>query len=278
MSTLPHTLSTESTVPLDRAIFKLTGPDAAKYLNGQISQDISLATETIAPYSITATFKGKLEADFFIRLYKGEIIIDTTLELRETLFNRLDRYIIADDCELTDITDQLTLHHTFNPKIENGWQINRFGQPGTDSLEPQPNTTLITHEEIEKVRITHLIPKWGAELTPDTLPAEASVETRAISFTKGCYTGQEVISRMKSAGKTNKHLILLKLDSPIKPRTPLLTETSTIEKPSAIITSTCTIENTHYALAYRTRKHQETNTFQSPTGTTATTIKQPNQK
>lgn len=268
----PYTLPQTATIPLNRAIFTLTGPDAKKFLNGQISQDINLATEKNAAYSIAANFKGKLEADFYIRLHNGEILIDTAPELQETLFNRLDRYIIADDCELTDITTQLTLHHTLNPNIENGWQTNRYGQPGTDTLEQPPNTTSTTEAEIEKVRITHLIPKWGHELTPGTLPAEASIEPRAISYTKGCYTGQEVISRMKSAGKTNKHLILLTLESPTENGTPLLTENSTPEKPAATITSTCTIDSQNIALAYRTRKHQETTTFTYGENHTATEL------
>lgn len=256
----PFTLPTDSTAVLDRAIFKLTGADAQRYLNGQCSQDVSLATDSTAVYAVVTNFKGKMDGDCYLRRHEGDIFIDAPAALREDLFMRLDRYIIADDAELTDVTDSFDIVHAFS---ENGtWSVNRFGQDGSDSLVAKGSTTgSLNSEELEKARISHAIPAWGSELDNDTLPPEAGLEERAISYTKGCYTGQEVISRMKSAGKTNRHLVLLSLEKELPVGSPLLCEGATEEKPAGVITSTCEIDGKQIALAYRKRKFQDVTNF-----------------
>lgn len=263
---IPFSLTPGSYIRLDRAIFKLSGPDARQYLNGQISQDISLAAEDNAVYAIVANFKGKLEGDLYVRQYGDDILIDCHPSLREDLFMRLDRYIIADDAELSDVTDELQFIHIIEPGEEalDGWKCMRFGQQGIDVLsidEIGLSGEEISAEDAERARITHMIPQWGSELDNETLPPEAGLEARAISYTKGCYTGQEVISRMKSAGKTNRHLVLLEIDAKVEVGTPLITGDATADKPAGTVTSICEIQGAHIALAYRKRKYQDSSTF-----------------
>ena len=258
-----YSLPKGSTILLNRAIFKLIGSDAIRYLNGQCTQDVKLASTSQALYALVTNFKGKLDGDCFIRLHQNTLLIDTPIELREELFMRLDRYIIADDAQLIDITDELELVHTINPDSENSWSINRFGQDGSEHLIPKGSFEgeSLDPIEVEKARISHAIPLWGAELDNTTLPPDAGLEARAISYTKGCYTGQEVISRMRSAGKTNRHLVLLEIDKPVPTGTQLLCPGATEEKPAGSITSCVIIDGKQIALAYRKRKHQETSRF-----------------
>jgi folate-binding protein YgfZ len=260
---LPYTLPEGSKIVLDRAIFKLTGADAQRYLNGQCTQDVALASDTEAVYALVTNFKGKLDGECYIRRYESDILIDCPLELREDLFMRLDRYIIADDAELTDITDTYDIIHTIGSSPENSWSCNRVGQAGYDYLVDKGSSSenSISNTDWEKARISHAVPVWGAELNNDVLPPEAGLESRAISYTKGCYTGQEVISRMRSAGKTNRHLVLLEIDQAVAPTTSLLCEGSSAEKPAGNITSICEIDGKQIALAYRKRKYQDTNNF-----------------
>ena len=180
---------------------------------------------------------------------------------------RLDRYIIADDAELSDITDSFDILHTIEGKIKNSWSTQRFGQNGVDQLLAKGTAvdTTLDAEEIKKSRISHKVPAWGAELDNETLPPEAALEQRAISYTKGCYTGQEVISRMRSAGKTNRHLVLLELECPMPIGSALLCEGATEEKPAGTITSICEIDGKQIALAYRKRKFQDQTAFTNAT-------------
>ena len=260
----------------DRAILKLTGADAKRYLNGQISQDVSLASESEVVYSIVANFKGKLEGDLFVRIHQGDILIDTTSAQRESLFQRLDKYLIADDAELIDVSDQFRLYHHIGEVSEAYsaplWTCNRLGIDGFDLLIERHKSTLTTlnSSDYEQLRIRNAIPAWGSELTESTLPAEAGLEARAISYTKGCYTGQEIISRMKSAGKTNKHLVPMLIDREISPPSDLHLPGETDARPSATLTSICQIDQRWIGLGFRTRKALAHSTFTSAGGAKVT--------
>ena len=81
--------------------------------------------------------------------------------------------------------------------------------PGRDSWAALPADTpaaTLAGAELELLRLEHAIPMWGAELTPATLPQEARIEDRAVDFSKGCYIGQEVISRLRSVGRVTREL------------------------------------------------------------------------
>ena len=262
----------------NRAIFRVTGSDAERYLNGQVSQDVRLATESTAVYSIVANFKGKLEGDFFVRRHQGDLLIDTCESQRESLFVRLDKYLIADDAEIIDVSEQLNLFHVIGESEHeisgSSWQCNRYGVMGTDYLllssEDIPEAD--ENSEFEQIRISNRIPLWGKELDGNTLPPEAGLEDRAVSYTKGCYTGQEVISRMKSAGKTNRHLV--GFSSEVEIKTPLNVSIAVGDegKPAAIVTSACKIDDKWIGLGYRTRKAESVTEFFDADGNVITVI------
>ena len=277
MSIIPIHLPTEAIRDLsDRAIFRVTGADAERYLNGQVSQDVRLATEENAVYSIVANFKGKLEGDCYIRRHDGDIWLDTCASQRESLFARLDRYLIADDAEIIDETGNYKLYHQIGVITHDFpyWECNRYGEPGRDYLTPVTENLPLTFKdtEWECLRITNMIPRWGYELTGDVLPPEAKLEERAISYTKGCYTGQEVISRMKSAGKTNRHLVQFEFDQEIEIPCELYISSDAEGKAGAEITSACEVEGKWIGLGYRTRKAEGSSVFYDSCGNSVTVI------
>ncbi|MFT5468670.1 MAG: folate-binding protein YgfZ [Verrucomicrobiales bacterium] len=206
----------------DRTKLRLSGGDRVRYLNGQVSNQVEKATVESAIYACVTTAKGKMEADIFISVMpEGDaFLIDGPAELREQLLARLDRYIIADDCELTDATDDFELVHLLGnpPAIEGAWSraVNRFGIEAADVLAPagtglieKLSTRAVTPERLEELRIANGVAQWGAELSNVVLPQEARLQDRAIDFQKGCYVGQETISRIKSVGQVNRELVTL---------------------------------------------------------------------
>jgi folate-binding protein YgfZ len=207
----------------DRAKFRFTGQDRVRFLNGQLTNDIlSLRPgSTICACALTA--KGKLCADLFVAAAEAIHYVDADSALRESLAARLEKYIIADDVALEDVTEEFGLFHLMDGESPlplegiNFFQSesNRFAMPGVDLWFPAQQSALIRErlnqvpidvEAVENLRIEQGIPRWGNELSESVLPNEAGLETRAISFTKGCYLGQEVISRIKSLGHVNRHL------------------------------------------------------------------------
>ena len=198
-----------------RAKFRLTGADRVRYLNGQVTNDVRKASKEAALHACVVNAKGRIEAEVFIHVSPdGEaLLLDADEGLRETLAARLDRYIVADDVTLEDVTDQWSILHLFGPSAEaksgsNGWlQASRLGTKGIEIWSPLsgetvvlPSTPLIP-DEAEELRILRGIPRWPNELNGDAFPQEAGLETEVMDFAKGCYIGQEVLSRIKLTGK-----------------------------------------------------------------------------
>jgi folate-binding protein YgfZ len=139
----------------------------------------------------------------------------------------LTRYLIADDVETADLTGSYELIHLIGPVPAPPAGViaregNRYGVPGTDWWVPAgrecaipQDVTLLAGDELEAFRIANGVPLWGSELVEGILPPEAGLDLTDISYRKGCYIGQEVISRIKSAGKVNKRLVRLQFDGSI---------------------------------------------------------------
>lgn len=212
-----------------RSKFRVMGRDSLRFLNGQLTNDLRQVRTGETIYACALTAKGKLSGDLYVIAADGGFLLDWEAALRENLATRLERYIIADDVALEDITDQFGLLHLFGHAVPGEMprevivaRSNRFGEPGHDLFFPvQLATELrsrlgmepLTPEQAEELRIERGIPRWGSELTEDVIPVEAGLGDRAISYTKGCYVGQEIISRIKSVGHVNRclrGLVLLK--------------------------------------------------------------------
>jgi folate-binding protein YgfZ len=225
----------------DRAKFLVSGPDAQRYLNGQLTNDVAGLRIGDTCYALVCNHKGKLEADVCVSVSADGFRLDADGSLREALEARLGKYIVADDCQISDITDEWALFHELPGSPERGpdphaaaggnagapvatataepttpgshtFMNFRFGVAGRDlwlpAGSPLPEATA-SREWLDLRRIERGIPVWGSELTPDVLPQEAGLESRAIDFNKGCYIGQEVISRIKSVGHVNRRLVPL---------------------------------------------------------------------
>jgi folate-binding protein YgfZ len=206
-----------------RVKLRITGADAFRYLNGQISNDLRKAASNLAIQAAVLSAKGKMNADVFVSLEQDSFVIDGDPEVWEELPARIERYIIADDVQVEDMTDRFAIFHATRnltgtlSRPGRTVQANRFGCPGWDiwveraeagPVRDELAATLGSCEEecAEIFRIERGIPRWGRELTNEIIPTEANLEAAAIDYGKGCYIGQEVISRIKMSGQTNKRL------------------------------------------------------------------------
>ena len=206
-----------------RAKLRMTGADRVRFLNGQISNDVRKAQPDVAIRACVLNAKGKINADVMIVSDGDSLLIDAEPDAREQLAARLERYIIADDVQIEDVTDSFALFHITGPSTPALAGANaiakaeRFGTPGVDMWLPREKYEAALQglsmslpscdaDCAELLRIERGIPRWGRELTDEIIPTEANLEASAIDYAKGCYIGQEVISRMKMSGQTNKRL------------------------------------------------------------------------
>jgi len=214
-------------LPGPRTLLRLNGPDRLRFLNGQVTQDVKKLLPGHAVRSAIITSKGRLEADLHIAATSDSLLIETDFILRQSLHTRLEKFIVADDVTIEDISQSYNLAHflslssppTDAPKDSFFFQSSRFREPGLDLWLPstspyQPASSPLP--DWEPLRIARGLPLWGIDVGPDTLPPEAGFESDAISSTKGCYIGQEVISRLRSVGHVNRHLCVLATANPPK--------------------------------------------------------------
>jgi len=191
----------------DRIRFELRGPDAVRYLNGQVSIDIPRLSLGKAHPACLLTAKGKLCAPLQIWRTDDSLVVEGPAELGENIQARLERYIIADNVEILPLPLPQPLYHIVSSNLPTGGlAIDRIGFPGVDAMEMPGGLPHFSNEEIELLRILRGVPLWGRELSEDTLPQEARLEECGVDFDKGCYVGQETISRLKSVGRVNKRL------------------------------------------------------------------------
>jgi folate-binding protein YgfZ len=248
-----------SLAPETRTLLAFRGPDAERYLNGQLTQDVRDLGETALPACVTDA-KGKLQA--FVHVFRGadgSPWVEGPAEQREELEARLGRYLIADDAEIHDISADWQLVHVVDtldaPAFDGGFvrHTRRIGLDGFDLWLPTggtlPELEIVTEAEAETRRIQTKLPKWGADLTPGILPPEAGLDRTAICYHKGCYIGQEVLSRLKTVGKVNRRLAALLVEPETEPGSALELD----GKPAGKLTSIAPWPNEsglHAALGY----------------------------
>lgn len=218
----------------NRAKWEISGSDRLRYLNGQVTNDAGKAKADTAIYACVTNAKGKIEGDVFIHAVPANeaLSLDAEPELHESLRTRLERYIVADDVTIHDVTPDWNLWHFFGETVkvaeafelpENGRKVkaNRLGGEGLDIWLPASaevarliaDVPVLSEPEMETLRILAAVPRFPHELNNDVFPPEAGLQERAMDFSKGCYIGQEVLSRIKTTGKMPGTLVKVVMKS-----------------------------------------------------------------
>jgi tRNA-modifying protein YgfZ len=251
----------------ERAKFRISGADRLRFLNGQITNDLRKASETSAIEACVLNAKGKMDGHLFVSASGECFFVDAEPDLQEPLKVRLERYVISDDAQINDVTGEFSLFHVLShqsPIVDCGRivSVRRFAEPGWDIwAETAQHDALLQQlssvftpcdsHAAELMRIEQGIPFWGRELTNEIIPIEANLEQRTIDYQKGCYIGQEVISRMKMSGQTNKRLCgLISLNGVPLQRGMKLASPSDMAKEVGWITSATRRETQEIALGY----------------------------
>jgi folate-binding protein YgfZ len=191
------------------------GPDAGEYLQRMVSNDV-LAGESCQALLLTA--KARVIAPLVVwRRADDDFLLLTEPELGEVVRADLTRMRFAAKCEIALEEHTSTLVFGGSEGIAN----TDYGRPAVEVLDKNIEPTL-DDTDLERLRIEAGTPRFGHELDDRVLPAETGLVERAVSFTKGCYPGQEPIARQHHRGKVNRRLRVLDLDGgPAEPETPV---------------------------------------------------------
>jgi folate-binding protein YgfZ len=186
---------------LPRAFLRVAGPDAADYLQRMVSNDVEALSDGDACDALLLTAKARVIAPLrIIRRATDDFLLLTEPELGETVRTELVRMRFAAKTEI-------------EPEEHESWLV--LG--GEEVVDQRPPGDEVTEEELERWRIESGIPRWGREIDDRILPAEAGLDETHISFSKGCYPGQEPIARQRYRGKVNKKLRVLEIEGNAEP-------------------------------------------------------------
>mgnify|MGYP000017528481 CR=1 FL=1 len=231
----------------DRGRLALTGEDRKAFLNGQVTNDIEALEPGQGVYAAFLTPKGKMLGDVRVLDAGDELLLDTERVALQALFDLVRRFSIGHRVELhkrTLETGLLSLigpaegpEHSHREDTIAGRPVRRIATDvGVDILCLAQDTEAVrevliadgaramTEAEAEVVRVEHGRPRYGIDLDDSVIPQEAGLNERAVSFTKGCYVGQETVARLFYKGKPNRHLRGVRLPELVAPGTPLTLE------------------------------------------------------
>jgi folate-binding protein YgfZ len=183
----------------------VTGPDAGDLLQRVVSNDVLAAD---ACEALLLTPKGRVIAPLVVwRRGDEDFLLLTEPELGATVRDQLRRARFASRCEIE--LEEHTSAILFGGA--EGIPTRDYGVPAVEVLDAVDDAAP-PDEELERLRILARTPRWGREIDEGILPAEAGLDERAVSFTKGCYPGQEPLARLKNRGHVNRTLRVLELD------------------------------------------------------------------
>jgi tRNA-modifying protein YgfZ len=233
-----------------RGFLVVKGPEAAEYLQGQLTNDIEALEPGDGAFAALLDRKGHMQATMRV-LRPGEapeLLLDLEPEGLEAARRHLQMYKIGREVELGDESDAHTLLSLIGPRAveifggaalpENACETTKLGgaqcvavgtAAGIDLLLAAANRDAVREALLatgavevspaaaEILRIEAGRPRYGAEMGTETMPAEAGIVEQAVSFTKGCYIGQETVARLHYKGRPNRHLRGLRFSAPASP-------------------------------------------------------------
>jgi tRNA-modifying protein YgfZ len=230
----------------ERGKLIVSGPEAAEYLQGQLTNDLEALAPGEGQYAALLDRKGHMQADMRVLcIGPEEIWIDTEPETLAAAKRHLEMYKIGREAAIADLTAERAILSLIGPRgveiagtaalpehasdaakiggveclavgTADGIDLIAKAAEAADLREAltEAGAVEVGAAAAEVIRVEAGIPRFGAEMSNETMPAEAGIVERAISFTKGCYIGQEPVARLHYKGRPNRRLRGLELSAP----------------------------------------------------------------
>jgi tRNA-modifying protein YgfZ len=230
-----------------RAKIRAYGEDRVRLMHAMTTNHVAQLEAGQGCYAFFLNPQGRILADVNLFALSEYLLLDLEPEVRTKIFEHLDKFIIADDVTLEDVTDGIATMNVEGPKsgsvlaaigaptpagdlgIEpwgDGFvaRVSSTGAPGFSMFVPVGRKAELIgqletvgaiaadSESVEAVRLEHWLPKYGVDILENYIPQEVQ-RLDAIHFNKGCYVGQEIVERVRSRGHLNKMLMRLKIDT-----------------------------------------------------------------
>jgi folate-binding protein YgfZ len=236
-----------------RAKISLTGEDRMRWLNGMVTNNIRDLAVSRGVYAFLLNPQGRILGDLYAYNRGESIAVDTDLSQAEKILSTFDHYIIMDDVEVKNLSEDLTALGIGGPRSRDMLTASGLPVPEMQSLEIQSSSwqgidctlvrgernnyeiwlpakdvrqlwnsllaagaTPVGFETLELERIESGVPAYGIDIRERDLPQETE-QDRALNFSKGCYVGQEIVERIRSRGAVHRKFTGFLADAPVTP-------------------------------------------------------------
>ena len=216
----------------DRAIISVSGDDAVEWLQGQLTNQLEGVAPGDSVYGFVLTLKGRILADVYALIRDDEVWLDVPVEQVAALIERFDRYIIMEDVDL-EVREDLCVITAQGARADEvaqgGWPADRLGVRGRQWIVPESKLGSelesltarcseldggwVSDEAWNHALVVRGRPRFGVDFGDWTYPQETGLNPVAVSFTKGCYIGQETVVMLENRGKAPKVLWRWTIDS-----------------------------------------------------------------
>lgn len=220
----------------ERGKLRFTGEQRAWFLHQMLTQAYEDILPGEARDAALITVHGRMQAYMEVVATEDSLLMHFEPELAPSLPDELRRYVFATRVEIADVTTD----HALILVGGEGWR--ELGEAASEAIVhptgslgvsagylwvPAPDvTTLVdmlneagaraaSEEELEAIRISNGVPRWGRDMDTKTFPQEAGIDDRVVDYDKGCYLGQEAMAKIHFRGKVNRRLALLRPEEPV---------------------------------------------------------------
>jgi folate-binding protein YgfZ len=242
-------------LPRERGMLLVSGADAVEYLQGQLTNDVEALKASEGCYSALLDRKGHMQADMrVLQLENRGLWLDLEPQATPAVIRHLQMYSVGREVEMDDVTEDWAILSLIGPgsaaisgfeglgpehaQRYRSWEGVEVLAVATDlgidliaraeqaaalgELLRGAGAVEVSEAAAEIVRVESGRPRFGKEMTAETIPQEAGINERAVDFEKGCYIGQETVARLHYKGKPNRHLRGLRLDAPVGDGEPVM--------------------------------------------------------
>ena len=203
--------------PTDWALIKVSGTDREGFMQGQITSDLKSLLTGRAQISARLNRQGKVQSFFFIAKLRECLYLLCPKDLKESIITDFSKYIIMEDVELLEDGREIWLE--FNPQIskkelidEEHFELNFYGIPARIRFSDDSDLTRTNDLELEVVRILNGWPKWQIDLDESQFINESLLGEMAISYSKGCFLGQETAAKIENNRGAHLYPMLIEMN------------------------------------------------------------------
>ncbi len=246
-------------LPSSLSVLRVDGPDRVSWLNGLVTCDVTKLIPGRAMYGLVVEKKGKILSDLLLASTEEAILIGAPRERASAVLDVFDHHLIMESCEIARVHE--SMQAVWGPRAAErvagraSVEHDRSGHGGVIVVLPEGDEpafretfpgVVASPEGATAARVAAGVPAFGVDFGIDTYPQEASLEHVAVSFTKGCYMGQEVVFMLQNRGRAKRRLVRLRLDAPAGAQAAVVSEAG---DPLGDLTSAAVVEGVPLGLA-----------------------------